>query len=129
MRAGNEGKPGGVRRIEQVWELRPTVARLQWNAYTELPGHHLHVRSERWEEADDTGHRGEDADQLALAMLLESPGCGKGDGRDTGHDAESLCHGTEARWQMNEFRFVHGLLQIEGEHRPPEEPDNVIASW
>lgn len=102
MSAGNEGKPGGVRRVEQVRGLRLTVVRLQWNAYTELPGHHLHVRSERREEADDTGHRGEDAEQLALAVLLESPSCGEAESCDTGHDAEPLCRGTEARRLVNE---------------------------
>lgn len=127
MRAGNERKPGGVRRVERVWELRPVVARPQRNTCAELPGRHLPMRSERWEEADDIRHRGEDADQLTLAVLLESPGGGKADGRDTGHDAESLCHGTEPRRQMDESRFVHGLLQINGEHGPPEEPDNVIV--
>ncbi len=129
MHAGNEGKPGGMRRLEQVWELRPTVVRLQRNACTELPGHYLQMRAERREDAGDMGHRGEDADQLALAMQLESPGCGEANGRDTGHDAEPLCHGTEARRQVNECRFVHGLLQIKGEHGPPDEPDNVIVSW
>jgi hypothetical protein len=78
------------------------------------------VRSERWEEADDIGHRGEDADQLALAVLLESPSCGEAESRDTGHDTESFCHGTEARRQMNECRLMHGLLQIKGEHGPPK---------
>ncbi|HDR9076411.1 TPA: hypothetical protein QDA97_005232 [Burkholderia vietnamiensis] len=62
-----------------------------------------------------------------MAVLFDSPGCGKADSRDTGHDAEPLCHGTEARWQMNESRFVHELLQIKDEQGPPDEPDNVIA--
>lgn len=97
MRVGNERKPGGVRRVERAWELRPVVARPQRNADTEMSGHHLPVRSECREEADDTGHRGEDADKLTLAAPLESPGGGEADGRDTGHDAECLCHGTEAR--------------------------------
>lgn len=127
MRAGNEGKPGGVRRVEQVWELRPAVARLLRYICAELPGRHLPVRAERWEEADDIRHRGEDADQLTLTVLLESPGCGEADSSDTGHDAERLCQGTEARWQMNESCFVHELLQIKDEQGPPDEPDNVIA--
>jgi hypothetical protein len=76
------------------------------------------VRSERWEEADDIGHRSEDADQLALAVLLEGPSCGEAESRDTGHDAEALCRGTEARRRVNESRFVHGLLQIKGERVP-----------
>ncbi|CAG9234959.1 hypothetical protein BVI1335_990038 [Burkholderia vietnamiensis] len=53
-------------------------------------------------------------------MLLESPGCGEADGCDTGHDAKSFCHGTEAWRQMNECGFVHGLLQIKGERGPPK---------
>jgi hypothetical protein len=129
MHAVNEGKRGSVRRLEQVWELRPTVVRLQRNACTELSGRHLQMRAERRKDADYAGHRGEDADQLSLAVPLESPGCGEANGRDTGHDTEPLCHGTEARRQVNECRFVHGLLQIKGEHGHPDEPDNVIVSW
>lgn len=103
------------------------VVRFQRKAYTELVWRHLPVRAERRKDADDTRHRGEDADQLALAVLLECPGCGRADSRDTGHDAEPLCQGTEARWQVNESRFVHELLQIKGEQGPPEEPDGVFA--
>lgn len=105
------------------------MARLLRNTCAELIGHRLHVRSERGEEADDIRHRGENAHQLTLAALLESPGGGEADRGDSGHDAESFCHGTEARWQMDEGRFVHGLLQIKDEQVPPDEPDNVIVWW
>jgi hypothetical protein len=108
--------------------LRARVIRLRRKADAKLGQHHFRVRAERRKDAGGTGHRGEDADLLTPAVLLECPCGGEADGRDTGHDAESLCHGTGTR-QVNEFRFVHGLLQIKGEHGPPEEPDDVIASW
>lgn len=108
--------------------LRARVVRLQRKADAKLGQHHLRVRAERRKDAGSTGHQGEDADLFTPAVLLECPCGSEADGRDTGHDAESLCHGTGTR-QMNECRFVHGLLQIKGEHGPPEESDDVIASW
>lgn len=124
----SEGNPAWCAGCEAVDVLRAMVIRLRRKADAKLGQHHLRVRAKRRKDAGGAGHRGEDADLFTPAVPLECPCGGEADGRDTGHDAESLCHRTGTR-QVNEFRFVHGLLQIKGEHGPPEEPDDVIASW
>ena len=85
------------------------------------------MRSDRRQDICDIGHRSKSAHQLALAVVLESPGSGEADCRNTGDDAESLCHGGRALREMDEFRFVHGLLRIKDEHEPPEDPGNLIV--